>query len=953
MRLLFRASIVTALAFVAALAFQPTSAASAQEKVASGRPTPSVADCALLDNPKFAGRMDGLLRYLAIGCGRQAEFIGNVREEGGPEGLNFAPAAVDAPVSNPAQDTSGTAKTESETSIAFNPVTGTLCAAWNDSFHGVTQGTGFSGFGRSTDNGATWVDKGAVNPTANFDDGDPSLVWRKVDGKFYYAALKGGGLGVYRSDDDCNSFTFVANIATGNDDKEIMAVDNNEASPNYGRLYVAWTDFGSGAQIYSTFSANAGATWSPQIALSATGEDVQGAWPVVAPNGDVYVGWVHWMGAGFPNGNLEIQVARSTNGGTSYALVTSPMVNQTNPREAAAQSFCGRPALKGNIRYLPNPTLAVDAAGVLHAVYSYDPDATGVGDTSNVYYRRSTDNGATWQPEVKVNDDATTTDQYQPSLSVGEGNVLAVGYYSRQQDTANNLLIDYYSRVSYDGGVSWQPSTRLSDVSSSVVLDPNLADCYHGDYDTQIHRPGAAQYLWSDDRNPGATGADPNIYTESTPAGVDFLVASGASTQSICSPANAVYPINVFQFQGFTETVNLSATGNPGATTVGFAPSGVIPPGTSTLTIGNTTGLPFATSTITVTGTSTPSNIVHSSTVSLTVYPTAPAAPVLVAPADASIDQVRSPTLDWNDVPQVTGYHVEVATDAAFTNIVRSADVATSQWEVTPALGILTQYFWRVRADNPCGPTLSAAPFSFTTANPTVLLVDDDDDGPDVFSTYQSLLNSLAVFDVWDVVDKGGEPALADLSPYQAVVWFSGDRFGGNTTPTAGPQTPAETALASYLDLGQKCFLIASQDYLWDMGGAGHNVATPFMSTYLGLASGTSDTGDYTIVDGQNRYAVLENQTLTYPFTDFSDILVPAAAPGVEIAFRGDTPNTNIGAISKRGAGYFTTYMSFGIEALPAASQDDVLLRFFSFCGGLLIDGFEAGNTTAWSSTVP
>jgi len=945
-----RISVVAALAVVAELALSPAQADAAQEKVQSSRPKPSAAECALLDDPSIAGRMDGLLRHLAIGCGRQAEFIGNVREEGGPEGLNFAPAAVDAPVSSPAQDTSGTAKTESETSIAYNPVTGTLCAAWNDSFHGITQNVGFSGFGRSTDNGATWVDKGAVNPTADFDDGDPSLVWRKLDGKFYYAALKGGGLGVYRSDDDCNTFTFVSQISTGGDDKEIMAVDNNPASPFYGRLYVTWTDFGIDDRIYATTSSNAGATWAPQLALS-TSTIVQGSWPVVAPNGDVFAAWVSWIGD-FGTGNIDIQVARSTNGGTTWSLVTQPMSNQVNPREAAAQAFCNRPALKGNIRHLPSPTIAVDAAGVLHAVYTYDPDATGVGDTANVYYRRSTDNGATWQPEIKVNDDATITDQYQPSLSVGEGNVVAVGYYSRQNDVANNLLIDYYSRVSYNGGVSWQPSTRLSDVSTSVVLDPNLADCYHGDYDTQLHRPGAAQYLWSDDRNPG-TGADPNIYTESTPAGVDFLVLSAASTQSICPPANAVYPIDVFQFQGFAETVNLSATGNPGATSAVFAPTGVIPPGASTLTIGNTTGLPFGTSTITITGTSTPSTIVHSSTVSLTVYPTAPAAPVLVAPADASIDQVRSPTLDWNDVPEVTGYHVDVATDAAFTNIVRTADVATSQWDVTPALGILTQYFWRVRADNPCGPTLSAAPFSFTTANPTILLVDDDDDGPDVFATYQTLLNSLAVFDVWDVVDEGGEPTLADLTPYQAVIWFSGDRFGGNTTPSAGPQTPAETALGSYLDLGQKCFLIASQDYLWDMGGAGHNVATPFMTNYLGLASGTSDTGDYTIVDGLNRYGTLQNQSLTYPFTDFSDILVPAAATGVEIAFRGDTPNTNIGAISKRGTGFFTTYMSFGIEALPAASQDDLLLKFLSYCSSLLVDGFEAGNTSAWSSTVP
>jgi hypothetical protein len=715
MRTAARASTHFALSLTTLLALLPSAAGAAEEKGQFRRPTPSAEECALLDIPEYTARMDGLIRFLAIGCGRQAEFMGGVHDEGGPEGMNFSPDATDAVVSNPSQDTSGTAKTQSETSIAVNPTTGVLCAAWNDSFSGVTEGTGFSGFGRSTDNGATWVDKGAVNPTANFDDGDPSLVWRKLDGKFYYAALKGGGLGVYRSDDDCNSFTFVANIATGSDDKEIMAVDNNVASPTYGRLYVVWTDFGSGAQIFSTFSSNAGATWSAQIALSAVGEDVQGAWPVVAPNGDVFAGWIHWMSPGFPNGNLEVQIARSTNGGVSYSLVTPPMVNKVNPRDAAAQSACGRPALKGNIRYLPNPTIAVDDSGVLHAVYSYDPDATGSGDVVNVYYRRSTDSGATWLPEIQVNDDGTTTDQYQPSMSVGEGNVLAVAYYSRQNDVANNLLLDYYSRVSYDGGATFQPSTRLSDVSSSVVLDPNLATCYHGDYDSQIHRSGAAQYLWSDDRNPG-TGANPNIYSESTPAGVDFLVASSAASQSICVPASAVFPLDIFQFQSFSESVTLSATGNPAGTTTLFSTNPVTPPGTSNLTIGNTTGQPFATSTITVTGTSSPSAIVHSTQVSLTTYPAAPAGPALVAPANGAVSQPIRPTFSWSAPTQGAGsYLLEVDDNNDFSSVTYSATVNGTSHQAATDLASSTHYYWRVRGTNTCGPGAFSAVFDFIT----------------------------------------------------------------------------------------------------------------------------------------------------------------------------------------------------------------------------------------------
>ncbi|MCB1008862.1 MAG: exo-alpha-sialidase, partial [Acidobacteria bacterium] len=452
-----RFAIRAALVAIPLLALSAGSAFAAQEKGAAGTEpdAPTAAECALLDDPNIAGRLDGLLVYLAKGCGREAEFFGGVLSgEGYPGDPSESPESGGTPVSNPAQDTSGTAKTQSETSIAFNPTTNVLCAAWNDSFHGVTEGVGFSGFGRSIDGGSTWTDSGAVSPSSNFDTGDPSLVWRKSDGKFYYAALKGGGLGLYRSDDDCQSFTFLSQIASGSDDKELMTVDNNDGSPYYGRLYIVWTDFGQSGRIFETHSDN-GTTWSTQVALSGATDDVQGAWPVVAPNNDVYAAWVRWNP--YPSGPIDIQVSRSTDGGATWGLVANPMTGQVNPRDSSATSSCGRPALGGNIRYLPSPTIAVDGSGNLHVVYSYDPDGFNTGDESSVFYRRSTTQGASWDPEILINDDGTTTDQWQPSLSVGAGNVVTVGYYSRQNDTGGNLMFDYYSRTSYDGGASFQP----------------------------------------------------------------------------------------------------------------------------------------------------------------------------------------------------------------------------------------------------------------------------------------------------------------------------------------------------------------------------------------------------------------------------------------------------------------------------------------------------------------
>ena len=95
---------------------------------------------------------------------------------------------------------------------------------------------------------------------------------------------------------------------------------------------------------------------------------------------------------------------------------------------------------------------------------------------------------------------------------------------------------------------------------------------------------------------------------------------------------------------------------------------------------------------------------------------TLPGTPSLSSPTNGATGQSTSPVLDWSDVSGATSYDVQVATDAGFTNVIRSANVATSTWTVTPALANSTTYFWRARAVNSCGPGSFASAFSFTTA---------------------------------------------------------------------------------------------------------------------------------------------------------------------------------------------------------------------------------------------
>ena len=109
-----------------------------------------------------------------------------------------------------------------------------------------------------------------------------------------------------------------------------------------------------------------------------------------------------------------------------------------------------------------------------------------------------------------------------------------------------------------------------------------------------------------------------------------------------------------------------------------------------------------------------------------------------------------------------------------------------------------------------------------------VLLVDDDQDGPDVRLYYTSALDELGVtYDVWDVASQG-DPSANDLMGYRMVIWFTG-------YPRSDTFTSAnEAAVAAYLD-AEGLFFLSSEDYLYDRG------LTTFGRTRLTIASYTND----------------------------------------------------------------------------------------------------------------
>jgi uncharacterized membrane protein len=285
----------------------------------------------------------------------------------------------------------------------------------------------------------------------------------------------------------------------------------------------------------------------------------------------------------------------------------------------------------------------------------------------------------------------------------------------------------------------------------------------------------------------------------------------------------------------------------------------------------------------------------------------------------------------WTAVSQGATYDLDVATDSGFTNIIYTATgLATTQHTLASPLDPLTTYYWRVRASNPCGDGAYATAFSFTTAPiPPILLVDDDDDSPNVQSYWTDALDALGVdYDIWETGPGDVEPNLSEMAAYSAILWFTGDRFGSQGNGPAAPSAATEAALANWLD-NSRCFFISSQDYRWDKG------LTSFMTAYLGVSNVTNDNGDYTSVTGQNVFGGLGPYILTFPYTDYTDPITPGNG-GIQ-AMLGN--NGNVAGVTKDAANYKTSYWAFGLETLPVAGREVSLFTLLDWCGVLVSYG--------------
>jgi hypothetical protein len=311
-------------------------------------------------------------------------------------------------------------------------------------------------------------------------------------------------------------------IGTNDDDfidKEWLYV-NQET----GVLYLSYTRFGADGStpIELVRSFDGGLTWTPPSVIVPNLADTfnQATQPIVTPTGRVIVTWFARTFAltppDFPEIEQRIEAAFSDDCGTPAPCTFGApvIVDRVNPQREPLGYNRGRPQI------LNAPYIAVDKGrddgeftngeqkkrGFGNVYITYFDGRTPLGATparaADILLARSTNDGTSYEPAVKVNDDPGDTSHVFPSVQVNKHSEVFVTWLDRRVDRPRNLLTDAYGDISNNQGVSFGTDGRISTVSTDWISREDAIPDY-GDYNSsEVLNFQHFASIWADGRFP-------------------------------------------------------------------------------------------------------------------------------------------------------------------------------------------------------------------------------------------------------------------------------------------------------------------------------------------------------------------------------------------------------------------------------------------------------------------
>jgi len=242
-------------------------------------------------------------------------------------------------------------------------------------------------------------------------------------------------------------------------------------------IYAVWEDCGVSRDIYFGKSVNGGVSFGASVRVDDTAlaitEQIEPS-VAVGSTGIVYVVW-----SDNRNGSYDIYFAKSTDGGATFS--TNVRVDDTGAGTSVQT----------------HPAVAVAANGDIYVTWSDNRNGT---TSTNIYFAKSTDGGATFGANVRVDNTARSYNLFS-SVAVSGSNI----YISWHTQGTNE---DVFVAKSVDGGATFGPSVQVNSPSTGSQTRSSIA----------VDAAGNVYVAWRDTRN----SVGDIYFAKSTNAGVSF-----------------------------------------------------------------------------------------------------------------------------------------------------------------------------------------------------------------------------------------------------------------------------------------------------------------------------------------------------------------------------------------------------------------------------------------------
>ena len=201
-----------------------------------------------------------------------------------------------------------------------------------------------------------------------------------------------------------------------------------------------------------------------------------------------------------------------------------------------------------------------------------------------------------------------------------------------------------------------------------------------------------------------------------------FTMVADNLSQGVCAmtpSAVALAPVTlqVEPRNGFTDPVDMSfIPGLPAGFSGSYSVDPVSPPGSTVANLFVDDSATPGTTSLILRGSA--AGIDRDVELQVAVATATAATASLLTPPDGANSVPAQPMFSWSAAAQAANYLIEIATDAAFTNVILSQVVTTTNFQPTAALPLNTELWWRVIASNECGESSSTTSSFITQAGP-------------------------------------------------------------------------------------------------------------------------------------------------------------------------------------------------------------------------------------------